>query len=217
MSVAGYTLEELVQEGLDFQFSEIEYEALFKRWLNQAQRRMVIESEIRTQEETFGISTTTATATYELPSNYARLIDFSNTQITGLLEQVDPKEWDQLGQPSSGRPRLYAVLGKNLSLYPTPDTGYPLMLRYWRLPTDMLQPSDTPEVPAQYQELLLAWALKKAYKRENDSAMAQMWEVEWEKGILKMRGEVQSDSFDGPRQVGGTWGGDPGLITYGWR
>lgn len=216
MSVAGYTFEELVKEGLDFQFSEIEYEALFKRWLNQAQRRMVIETEIRTQEETSGISTIAGTVTYELPSNYARLIDFSNTGITQLLEQVDPKEWDTLPQPSSGRPYRYAVLGKNLSLYPTPDAAYPLMLRYWRLPGDMIQSSDTPEVPAQYQELLLAWALKKAYKRENDYAAAREWEGEWTSGILKMRGEVQADSFDGPRQVGGTWG-DEGTVTVGWR
>jgi hypothetical protein len=217
MSVGGYTFQELVEEGLNFQFSESEYEALFKRWLNQAQRRAVIESEIRTQETTESLSAVAGQASYGLPANFARLIDFFNSETRGLLDPLDARDYDAL-PPSEGRPYAYAVLGTNLTLYPTPDGPYPLTLRYWRLPADMIQPADTPEIPAQYQELLLAWALKKAYKRENDQAMAQMWEVEWEKGILKMRGEVQGDAFDGPRQVGGSWGDQHGPpIAGAWR
>ena len=211
-----YTLEDLVQEGLSFQFSETEYEALFKRWLNQAQRRAVIESEIRTQEEVFSFSTTAATATYELPSNFARLIDFFNEETHELMAQLDIREFDNLTK-SEGSPYAYAVIGNRLTLYPTPNVAVPLVLRYWRLPAEMIQPSDTPEIPTQYQELLLAWALKKAYKRENDTAMAQMWEVEWEKGILKMRGEVQGDVFDGPRQVAGSFADVHGPAYGVWR
>lgn len=211
-----YTFEELVQEGLSFQFSETEYEALFKRWLNQAQRRMVIESEIRTQEEAFSLSTTPGDATYELPSNFARLIDFFNEETHRPLTPLNIREFDE--QPKSeGTPYAYTVIGNKLTLYPTPSVIVPLTLRYWRLPAEMIQPSDVPEVPTQYQELLLAWALKKAYKRENDQAMAQMWEVEWEKGILKMRGEVQGDVFDGPRQVAGSFAEFQGPPYGVWR
>lgn len=217
MSVAGYTLQELVEEGLSFQFSESEYEALFKRWLNQAQRRAVIESEIRTQEATESLSTSVAQPSYALPANYARMIDLFNTEARGLLDPLDPRDYDAL-PTSEGRPYSYTVLGANLTLYPTPDGPYPVTLRYWRLPADMIQPADTPEIPAQYQELLLAWALKKAYLRENDYAAAQTWEAQWEKGILKMRGEVQGDVFDGPRQVGGSWGDQHGPpIAATWR
>jgi hypothetical protein len=211
-----YTLETLVQEGLDFQFSETEYEELFKRWLNQAQRRMVIETEIRTQEEAFSVSTVTGTATYELPTNFARLIDFFNEENHELLTPLDIREFDGLPK-SEGTPYAYTVIGNKLTLYPTPSVTVPLTLRYWRLPAEMVQASDTPEVPYQYQELLLAWALKKAYKRENDQAMAQMWEVEWEKGIQKMRGEVQGDVFDGPRQVAGSFADTHGPAYGVWR
>lgn len=211
-----YTFEELVQEGLSFQFSESEYESLFKRWLNQAQRRAVIESEIRTQEEAYSFTTTAATATYELPANFARLIDFFNEETHELVQPLDIREFDNLAK-SEGRPYAYTVIGNKLTLYPTPDGAYPYVLRYWRLPAEMTQAADTPEIPSQYQEVLLAYALKKAYMRENDSAMAQMWEAQWEKGILKMRGEVQADVFDGPRQVAGSFADVHGPPYGVWR
>lgn len=211
-----YTFESLVQEGLDFQFSETEYEELFKRWLNQAQRRLVIESEIRTQEEAFSFSTIATTATYELPANFARFIDFFGSETHELLTPLDIREFDNLPK-SEGTPYSYTVIGNKLTLYPTPSVIVPLTLRYWRLPAEMIQASDTPEIPVQYQELLLAWALKKAYQRENDYAAAQQWETQWEKGVLKMRGEVQGDVFDGPRQVAGSFADAHGPAFNVWR
>lgn len=212
----GYTFEELVQEGLSFQFSESEYELLFKRWLNQAQRRAVIESEIRTQEEASSFSTAVGKTTYNLPANFARFIDFFNSETHAPLTPLDIREYDGLTK-SEGTPYAYAVIGSTLALCPTPSSVFPLTLRYWRLPVEMIQASDTPEIPAQYQELLLAWALKKAYQRENDYAAAQQWETQWEKGILKMRGEVQGDVFDGPRQVAGSFADDRGPAYGIWR
>lgn len=205
MSIEGRTYLQLQQEVLEFQFSESKYRPLIKRWLNDAQRRAVIESEIRTQEASQSISTEANVASYSLPSNFSRLIDFYNSESHELLTALDPKDFDVL-VASTGRPYAYAALGSSLSLYPTPDAVYSLSLRYWKLPADMVADSDTPEIPVQYHELLVAYAMRKAFLREDDFQAAQQWATVWSEGILKMRGEVQHDTFDGPRQLPGSYG-----------
>ena len=195
----------LQDEVLDHQISPSKYRPSVKRWLNDAQRRAVIESELRTQEETYAFSTEAGTAGYSLPVNFARIIDLHNSATHGVLSRMDRKAYDGLAT-SSGSPSAYAVLGSKITLYPTPDTVYPLVLRYWKLPEDMVKDEDEPEIPPQYHELLAAWALKKAFLRENDPREAQTWREEWERGIFKMRGEAFVDAQDGPRQVPGLYG-----------
>jgi hypothetical protein len=203
-SIPGYTFLELQEEVLSHQFAPNKYRDLVKRWLNQAQRRLVLESEIRTEEEAEEITTIAGEATYTLPSLFARFIDLFDSETHEPLGALDLRDYDAL-PPSSGRPSSYTAISGNLSLYPTPDAVYSLTLRFWRLPEDMEADSDYPEVPAAYQELLIAWAMKRAYQRENDWQEATSWEAQWEKGVLKARGEVQHDMFDGPRQVTGSW------------
>lgn len=206
MSIEGYTYLELQNEVLEHQFSETKYRPLVKKWLNQAQRRAVIESEFRTLESSETYSTEVGKAAYVLPTNYGRFIDFFNTETHEELQPVDPREFDELPE-SQGRPYAYTVIGSELNLYATPDGVYPLKLRYWRLPADMAADSDTPEIPVQYHELLVAYAMKKAFMREDDFVAAKEWDAIWQQGMLKMRGEVQHDVFDGPRQVPGAWSG----------
>lgn len=205
MTVAEYTYLQLQEEVLTHQFSPTKYRELVKTWLNQAQRRLVIESEIRTQEESETITTSAALGTYALPANFSRTIDLFNSETHELLTKLEVKDYDSL-PTSSGRPYGYATIGTNILLYPVPDGVYSHTLRFWKLPPDMSADSDTPEIPAQYQELLIAFAMQKAFMREDDFQASQVWQAVWEKGVLKMRGEVQSDTADGPSQVPGSFG-----------
>lgn len=213
MSIAGYSFLDLQEEVLEFQFSPVKYRPLVKKWLNQAQRVAVIQSEFRTQQELGTLTTTAEDGTAALPADYSRLIDFYDGETGRPLDSLDTKDFDQL-TAASGRPTAYAVLGEELHFYPTPDAPYELSLRYWRLPQDMEADGDEPEIPAQYHDILIAYAMQKAYARENDYAASNFWKGEWEAGMAKMRGEVQSDSFSGPRQVPGMW--DEGAQLNAW-
>jgi hypothetical protein len=216
MTIAGYTYLQLQEEVLSFQFQAGKYRPLVKTWINQAQRRIIISSELRTQEEAATISTAAADPSYLMPENFARLIDLFYTAGHELLRPMDLRDFDQLPE-SVGRPYAYTVRDNEVILYPTPDGSYGFTLRYWKLPADMVNDTDTPEVPVQDQELLIAYPMWKAYLRENDYQAATVWETIWEKGLLKLRGEAQGDVFDGPRQVAGTWG-DPHNSSAGlWR
>jgi hypothetical protein len=216
MGVEGYTYLQLQNEVLDFQFSPTKYRPLVKVWLNSAQQTAVIQSEFRSQETTDSFSTEANVASYALPSDFSRFIDFYNTETHESLSSLGVKDYDELST-STGRPYSYVALGSNLSLYPTPDGIYPLAMRYWKLPADMVADSDEPEIPAQYHDLLIAYAMNKAYLRENDYNAAKVWEEQWNGGLLKMRGEVQHDAFDGPQQVVGSWGNENAPPYNTWR
>lgn len=218
MSIAGYTYVDLQNEVISHQFSDLKYRPLVKTWLNQAQRRMALESNLRTQESSETISTVAGTTSYALPEDFARIIDLHNPTTQELLTPIDIRSFDAL-PASTGLPYSYVVIGNQILLYPTPNAIYSLSVRYWQMPQDMVNENDTPAVPAQYQELLIAFAMKKAFLREDDWQAAQVWEGQWEKGMLKLRGEANEDTFDGPRQVGGTWGDEHGgaLVNSWWR
>lgn len=219
MTIAGMTYRQLIDEVLAFQFAVGKYEPLTKRWLNTAQRKAVQQSEFRSQEETESYTTTSGDATLALPEDFVRLKEEDAIFDTGErlpLVQLSQPEYDALAA-SSGRPLAYTVVGDQITLYPSPDGSYGLSLRYWRLPQDMVADGDEPEIPPQYHDVLPAYAMQKAYARENDYAASRFWKEEWEAGVMKMRGEVQHDTFQGPRQVGGMWGSVDRVVRSVWR
>lgn len=217
MTIAGRTYRELINEVLEFQFAPGKYESLTKKWLNDAQQQLVLESEIRVQESEVAYTTLTTDPTLELPEDFSRLIDLFNTETHELMIPLDPREFDTLVE-SVGRPTHYTVIDNEVNVYPTPSGTYKLGLRYWRLPKDMVADSDQPEIPKQYHSILISYAMWKAYLRENDYQAAQVWAADWASSLLKMRGQVQSDVFDGPRQVGGSWGDPHGVQQLNvWR
>lgn len=217
MTIAGRTFLELQEEVLAFQFAEGKYRPLVKTWLNDAQRRAVIESEIRTGEAEVSYVTALNDRSLELPADFSRLLDLFNESTDELLIPLDPRQFDTLPE-SRGRPTHYTVIGDEILLYPIPDGAHAIDLRYWSLPVDMVADGDEPSIPKQYHQILVGYAMYKAYLRENDYQAAQVWAAEWSAGVLKMRGEVQADVFDGPRQVGGSWGDPHGLPQLNvWR
>lgn len=203
MTIAGRTFLELQEEVLEFQFNAPKYRPLVKRWLNDAQRKVVQQSEARTQQDIATISAIAGDRSYALPEDFGRIIDIFRPE-SGHLAPLGVRDFDAL-PASSGAPTRYLIAGTEVHFDVTPDGAYEVQMRYWRLPADMVEDADEPEIPPQYHDLLVAYALHRAYAKENDYAASTFWKGEWEAGLLKMRGEVQHDTFDGPKRVGGSW------------
>lgn len=208
MTIAGLTFKALQDEVLTHQFSPTQYRDLVATWLNRGQRIAAIQAELRTQVASQAITTVAKDASYALSEDFGRIIDFFDSEH----EEITPltlEEFDPLASDAGGRPEAYTFQGNEILLYPTPDAAYKLTLRYWKLPQDMEVDEDQPEIPPQYHDLLVAYAMQKAYMRENDFGAAKVWEEAWEKGLQKMKGEAVYSSYDGPTQVEGSWGHSP--------
>lgn len=195
----------LQDEVLAHQFADSKYRPYVKVWINEGQKYICLQADIRTEITSQSYATVNGTATLSLPSNYARCVDLSNTDDQRVLEQMDLRDYDD-AVIASGSPVFWVVVGSNVTLYPTPDNAYNLRLRYWKLPTDLSGDTDTPEIPSQYHHLLIRYALIRCYQRENDYQAAEYQRTEFERDLQKLRGEVHSADRQGPVQVRGTWG-----------
>jgi hypothetical protein len=82
---------------------------------------------------------TAGTATLALPTGFGgmRALLLVSGGVTYPLHQMsDPAAADAYLGASSGLPEHFSVEGSNVRLYPTPDSAYSYVLRYWmRVPT----------------------------------------------------------------------------------
>lgn len=79
-----------------------------------------------------------------------------------------------------GSPRAYSVEGDNLRLWPTPDGGYTLTLRYYSRPAAFVADTDTSALLTRYPGLWLYCALKHAAVWAQDAEMMQAYSSAYE-------------------------------------
>lgn len=77
--------------------------------------------------------------------------------------------------PSLGRPFQYALYDGNIWLWPWPDAAYNLGCYYKSSPALLVQPTDTPEIPAAYHHLLVTYAVCYAWRANEDGPEAERW------------------------------------------
>lgn len=206
---------DLQDEVISHQLNDTKYRPYVKKWLNEAQRFIALQADIRTGQESEAYSTVADTSTLALPTDFLRIIDLANTDDDDLLTVIDLRDFDDL-PTQTGAPRYYVLIGQNITLYPTPDGVYPLQLRYWKLPVDMTSDGVEPSIPEQYHHLLVRYALMRAFQRENDYEAAAYYREQFENDVQRLRGEVQYEGQDGPRQLPGMWEDGPNPIGV-WR
>lgn len=199
------TFKNLQDEVLDAGFSSSQYLTYVKRWLNEAQRYVMAQTDLRGQEDLQTITTTATDNTYTLDADFLRMIHVADTETDDLLQGIAQAAFDDLDSTNTGRPQLWTVTVSTLYLYPTPDGAYSLTLRYYKSPPDLSADGDIPQLPEMYCHLMVSYALQRAYRRENDYEAAAFHRAEFERDLMKAKTEVHHDTFDFPRQVPGAW------------
>jgi len=150
-------------------------------WINNAQRE-VQKKLLQTPGNWYVKRVNTATVQFQ--SDYAMPTDFlkvhraelvlsgtAPNEVKGPIEFITINEADQL-PPGPGTPSCCYMMQNILSIFPAPDTaGQTLRLYYSYLVADMVNPTDTPDVPYQYEELIGLLAARDAFiKDQRDPA-----------------------------------------------
>jgi hypothetical protein len=102
-----------------------------------------------------------------LPTNFVNAIDLVNT--TNGQENVIPyKDFSELDMSypdaddttrnPSGQPLYWYKYGNTVKLFPSPAGAYTLILRYYKKPTALSADGDVPEIPSEFEELLVVGA-----------------------------------------------------------
>ena len=208
-------LTALQNEVLNHGFDSATFSARITQYLNDALNLVCRRVDYYQDEATNDYNTISGTALYALPAGWARVRSLRDTSRQVELIAVGLRDIDR-ASTAQGAPAYYALDGANLHLYPTPDNAYPLELRYWLLPAQLVSGTDVPSIPADWHRILWYWAVKECYAAEDDSATAQYWEQQFNTTLAEFAADQKFPSTDYPTQARGMWGDDEMLTPAGW-
>lgn len=142
-----------------------------KNYINDTQRDVFNEYRLpfmqTSQNYTLDTSTSDITNGSGLPSSFVQAIKLVVT--TAGREQdipwIDYKELlanfpdpDDTTKHPAGEPRFAYKLGTTIRVYPKPDQAYTTTLYYFKEPTALSADADVPEIPSEFEELLIIGA-----------------------------------------------------------
>ena len=204
------TYLQMQQEVLAYGFDTNTYQARVKNWLNEAQSRIARSVEILDLYTQSNIVTVAGTSSYALPADCITVDGiadppfFSDTwfepQYKILLAKISANP------VVSGHPTEYSVTATSIVFYPVPDLVYTLVLTYYKRPTDLSADGDISILPIDYHDVMVSYALQRAYRAEDDVQMAQFYRNEFIQGLRDLASDTKGAVSDAPRQVRGTWG-----------
>lgn len=180
-----------------------------KRWINDGMRQIVQTNE-GLLEKAGTTNLVANTQEYALPTDllilkqitckpfgftvYTKMQGFSFTDFNNKVDA-----W-QDGGNFKGIPQIFTIFAKNIILWPTPETSATdgLKLYYNRIPTDVVNDSDTPEIPTLYHETLVDYCLQKAFEMDEDFEAVGVKAGEVNNQLATMRGRddwKQQDTY----------------------
>ena len=187
-------------------------------WLNNAQKE--VQKIINQAFEGHSIKKVLTTLVvgqreYALPSDFKRLHRLE-LLISGTLpsnEQVQriskiTRNQQDLVYNGQGSPLSYYFRGNYIVLVPAPDTALTLRMEYEYLVADMTSDSDSPDIPAQYHEMVALYAARKGFLKDGRDASLIALEIkDFETGLKR---DAEDRNADEPRTVVTTGDDDSG-------
>lgn len=130
-----------------------------------------------------------------LPTNYVQAIDLTLT-TTGrekVLTFVDFSEIDQTyPDPDDGTtnpanvPDKWYFYAETIRVYPKPNDAYTVTLRYYKKPTILSADADVPEIPSEFEELLVCGAAYRVLQVKDNYDQAGVHKNKYDELLQKL-------------------------------
>lgn len=153
--------------------------------LNDAQYQLFEGAKLRTS---VSIPLIIGTDTYPLPDNFkspGQLLDATDPNNVYSYELVD------ISENKTG----YAIEAGNIIIKPVPDQAKTLTHYYYKYPERMFNETDTPEIDAQYHDLLTQYAaamiLLLPTLQIQDKTLSDRYLKRWEEGKMTFISDMQ--------------------------
>jgi hypothetical protein len=200
------TYEELTEEVIAHQFSPTQYTTYVQNRLNQGLRYICAQTDFEEINTFYSVSLPGPTSYFTLPTDFNRIqyLELQDGDRWKPLTQLPVARFDRL-VAATGNPMYYALRPDNaVTVNPVSDSEVVVGLAYYRDPDPLVNPNDVPVIPEQYHYMLVHYALKFCYERENDYTSAQYHWGQFQEAIMKCRGEVHNawNTTSQPRRIG---------------
>tara|TARA_R110000868_G_scaffold267_2_gene2321 strand:+ start:4251 stop:4889 length:639 start_codon:yes stop_codon:yes gene_type:complete len=168
--------------------------SILKQFLNDTQREIFNMRMSKFVEATQDFSTVVSQDSIgTLPTNMQMVIDLRITGPAGyssVLQYMDIQEFDaRFPEPSlsgDALPYIWYPFGTTINVFPRPSQVLTLQLRYFKTPTELVNDADVPQIPEEFQELLVLGAFMRALEFNDNYDQA---------GIIKRKFDEMVDTM----------------------
>lgn len=169
------------------------------RYLNRAQLAIFNTHTFRFTEKAVSGPLTVGEYTYDQQSDHQATIggvlvdpvdDTLRYTLTDDLTYLPHREFfEQFPDPSTetaSRPTYWTEFGDQIYFNCPVDKAYVFTQRYFRVPTELTAPTDVPDAPAAFRELLELYALYRSEKYRQNHDVAATYKQDFEDGLESM-------------------------------
>lgn len=155
-------------------------------WLNEAYldiaaRQGFLQATLSTTMGAAG--TSVANGTIDLPSDFLVLSNLRLGTETRTRLVDDDEFYANYDEDTVPTETLYRIFNDKIELYPRPDTGTAVTLRYSRKPTALSAGADVPAIPETEHKRMVRYAQAHAMRKEEREGLSDRYLAEYEEGL----------------------------------
>jgi hypothetical protein len=160
----------------------------------------------RSKEVSATFPTVNGTRNYDLPDDVEAVrgvsIEDPNSMAHTPLDRMTTDDYESNYTDSTdleSTPTNYVREGSCIRLWPTPDTVYEITLKYDRLLSDLSDSNTAPDVPPNWEEMILLGAVFRGYLRLGDNLRARELKQHVESLAVQAKPQEKKEEFDSHR------------------
>lgn len=191
----GDTVTKVQQRVRDTGYSSTE----IKNYINDAQNDVFNEYRLpfmqSTQTYTLTANVSDITNGVGLPTNYVQALNLTLTSAgresvlpyrdVTSVDDLYPDPDDTTINPT-GPPILWYYYNDTIKVYPVPNTAYTVSLQYYKKPTELDSDADIPEIPSEFQELLVLGAAYRVLQVKDNYDQAGVLQNKYDEILQKL-------------------------------
>ena len=130
-----------------------------------------------------------------LPTNYTQAIDLTYTSSDGErvipyknvvdMDLLYPDE-DDTTEHVAGTPLYWYFYAQTIKVFPVPATAYTVSLRYWKKATTLVADGDVPDIPSQFEELIVLGASYRILQTKDNYDQAAILQNKYDEILQKL-------------------------------
>ena len=160
-------------------------------------------------------TTSANTSFYNLPNDLIELrnITYDTTSSSYALDYLSPESLSrEYGVYTSGMPRAYTNLGKDIKLGPTPDAAYTININYFKKLETLSDANPTNLILSEFPELYLFSACLEGSIFLNDTEQMQRFMALYQQTLDDVKAAEDAARYSGTSMTM-TVQGDPGAMV----
>jgi hypothetical protein len=169
------------------------------RWVNDAQREIAVKNNLLQVRATTAVSP--GVNEIAAPTDILTLhaVRFQGIKLIPLSQQ-EADQFDLGAVPTTSRstPTHFWRWANTITLYPAPNITDPddITLFYTRIPVEITATNQTPELPAQYHNRIVEYAIAQAAELDENLQQYQLKMGQFESGVAELKGQGEYTEQD---------------------